>query len=252
DYERRVATQFNHCTLTTQGEEEEFESLSTGVSSSIIPNGVDTQYFARAGRSGLTDPVILLLGRMDYFPNIDAARHFAESIFPMVRRKIPAAKFLIVGSNPARPVQRLERIEGVSVTGYVPDVRQHVKEAAVSVAPLRIARGTQNKILESMALGIPVVATPQAAKGIQAIAGQHLLVAEQPAQFAERVIEVLTNETLRRAVADGAREHLEHTHNWAAAMKLLDDLLTEQVRKSNRGIVNAGLAVARCSQARFS
>src|SRR5204863_8321585 len=128
----------------------------------------------------------------DYFPNIDGVCYFAEDVFPLVRQKIPNAKFIIVGSDPSRRIRELQRIAGISVTGHVADVRTYLEDAAVSIAPLRIARGTQNKILESMAMGIPVITTPQAAKGIQAIPGHHMLVAEHAPSFAEKVIEVLT------------------------------------------------------------
>jgi len=104
--------------------------------------------------------------------------YFAKEIFPLIRRNIPRAEFRIVGSKPPRAIKKLQAMTGVSVTGHVPDVRPYMHDAAVSIAPLRMARGTQNKILESMAMGVPVVATPQAAKRIQAIPQKHLLVGD--------------------------------------------------------------------------
>ncbi len=197
NYERNVASKFHHCTVTTHGEKEEFESLSTGVPCAVIPNGVDTGYFAKVDSEDSKLPIITFLGRMDYFPNIDGVCYFAEEIFPLVQRQIADARFVVVGSDPSRRVRALERLPGVSVTGHVPDVRSYVKDAAVTVAPLRIARGTQNKILESMAMGIPVIATPQAAKGIQAVPGTHLLVAESPEKFAQDVVRLLSQPALK-------------------------------------------------------
>jgi sugar transferase (PEP-CTERM/EpsH1 system associated) len=225
DYERNIASRFHHCTVTTQGEKDEFESLATGRPCTVIPNGVDTTYFGDIQRIASNEPLIAFLGRMDYFPNIDGVCHFAEQVFPLVRRKVPGARFVIVGSDPSRRVRALASIEGVTVTGHVPDVRSYVQNAALTVAPLRIARGTQNKILESMAMGIPVVASPQAAKGIQADPGTHLLVAESPEKFAQHVIDLLLNATLRNELAERARRHLRDSHNWAASLGVLDSLL---------------------------
>src|SRR5262249_45828570 len=150
----------------------------------------------------------------DYFPNIDAVCYFASEILPQVRKAKPNVKFRIIGSNPSRRVRQLARLHGVTVTGHVPDVRPHVRGAAVSVAPLRIARGTQNKILESMAMGIPVVASPQAAKGILANEMEHFLVADNPTLFADHVVNLLKDYRLRRHLAEAARERIEKSHSW--------------------------------------
>jgi glycosyltransferase involved in cell wall biosynthesis len=114
---------------------------------------------------------------------------------------------------------------GVVVTGHVPDVRQYIEGAAVSVAPLRIARGTQNKILESMSMGIPVVASPQAAKGILAKDQEHFLVADNPALFAKHVMDLLKDHNMRRRLATAARSQIQKCHSWPHSMAALDSLL---------------------------
>lgn len=111
------------------------------------------------------------------------------------------------------------------MTGHVSDVRPYLNDAAVSIAPLRIARGTQNKILESMAMGVPVVATPQAAKGIQAIPGKHLLVADQAKDFADYVVTLLENGELRQKFSDAGRRQVEDAHTWSVSMKIIDQIL---------------------------
>src|SRR5205085_11021205 len=131
--------------------------------------------------------------------------------------------FHIVGSNPSGKIRTLaKKLRNTVVTGHVPDVRGYVRAAAVAVAPLRIARGTQNKILECMAMGIPVVATPQAAKGIQAVAGRDLLVGETDEGFAQGVIELLRSNSLRDTVSDAGRKQVERTHLWPVSLKILD------------------------------
>jgi polysaccharide biosynthesis protein PslH len=224
-YERSIAGLVDRCTVTTAGEQEEFESLQVCTPRTIIPNGVDTSYFSPANVSTGTASSIVFLGRMDYFPNIDGVCYFAEHILPLIRKAAPEVEFRIVGSNPARRIRELGKKPGIVVTGHVPDVRRYLQDGAIAVAPLRIARGTQNKILESMAMGIPVVATPNAAKGIQAVAGRDLLVADTPHAFADQVLALLQNLQLRRTLSEAARRQVERAHLWPVSMNILDSTI---------------------------
>ena len=113
------------------------------------------------------------------------------------------------------------------MTGHVTDIRSYLRDAAVSIAPLKIARGTQNKILESMAMGIPVVATPEAAKSVSAIPGRDLIVAEDTEAFANHVVNLLGNSDLRRNLSRAARRQVENAHLWPNSMAILDNLLNE-------------------------
>jgi glycosyltransferase involved in cell wall biosynthesis len=164
---------------------------------------------------------------MDYFPNVDGINFFAKEIFPLIRNKRPGAALRIVGSNPVKSVQELAKGPNVSVTGYVADVRQAMSDAAVSIAPLRIARGTQNKILESMAMGIPVVATSKAAKGLGVNAQARLLIADDRQTFADQVISVLDDDDLGMRLSAGGREYVEAELSWSNALLRLDDLLAK-------------------------
>lgn len=226
-YEQQLATSFHWCTLTTPGELEEFKKLNVDRPHRVIPNGVDGSYFHPNGGPSKAKPVVVFLGRMDYYPNIDGVLHFTEKVFPRIRAAVPDVEFRIIGSNPTPAVQRLRDIPGVVVTGHVPDIRPYLSDAVVSVAPLRMARGTQNKILESMALGIPVVATFQAAKGVDAVPGKHLLVADDPENFARRVLEILEGAQLHSQLTKAGRQQVEAAHVWSTSMKILDKLLAE-------------------------
>jgi sugar transferase (PEP-CTERM/EpsH1 system associated) len=226
-FEKRAARSFDRCTVTTRGEWEEYQTMEVPTPCSVIPNGVDTEYFHPQASvpPPLAAPVIVFLGRMDYFPNIDGISDFARNVLPQVRASIPNAELRIVGSNPSASVRSLEQLPGVKVTGHVPDVRPYLAEATVAIAPLRIARGTQNKVLECMAAGVPVVSSPQAARGIQAVPGEHLLVAEEARSFVGQVLDVIRNPELRSRLAAQGRQQVLNTHSWSASMKLLDELI---------------------------
>ncbi|MGH7815981.1 MAG: TIGR03087 family PEP-CTERM/XrtA system glycosyltransferase, partial [Candidatus Binatia bacterium] len=136
---------------------------------------------------------LVFVGTMDYSPNIDAVRYFAHDIFPLIRQKFSRSVFEIIGRRPPKSVRRLSRIDGVRVVGEVDDVRAYLIRADVSVAPMRIARGVQNKVLEAMAVGVPVVATPPAIEGIEVRDGEEVLIGTTPEEFANQVIRVLSD-----------------------------------------------------------
>jgi sugar transferase (PEP-CTERM/EpsH1 system associated) len=224
-HEREMGAYFAHCCVTTNSELTEFNSLGLSAPCSVIPNGVDFSYFTpQSGREG-DNPVIVFVGRMDYFPNVDGVLQFARDTFPRIRAEVPNVELRIIGSDPTRTVLELAQTPGIRVTGYVPDIRPHVTDATLAIAPLRIARGTQNKILEMMACGIPVVASPQAAKGIQATPGEHLVVGANAEDFACQVIKLLRTRDLRQRFSHAGRRQVERAHSWRAAMRILDRVL---------------------------
>ncbi|MDO9635965.1 MAG: glycosyltransferase, partial [Thiobacillus sp.] len=187
-------------------------------------NGVDAEYFspARDYPNPYADDVrgVVFTGAMDYWPNIDAVTWFAERIFPAVREAVPTAQFTIVGSRPGEAVCALARQPGVIVTGGVPDVRPYLAHAACAVAPLRIARGVQNKVLEAMAMARPVVASAQAAEGIRAEAGRDYLLAQGEADFARAVVSCLQ----ARASAALARDCILANYDWGRNLAAIDSL----------------------------
>lgn len=192
----------------------------------VVGNGVDTVRFDPAAFGSMCpEPgLITFTGRMDYHPNVDAVVWFAREIFPLVLAKSPAARFRIVGAAPSPAVKALAAVPGVEVTGAVEDVRPHYAAAAVSVAPLRIARGVQNKVLEAMAMARSVVVTPAALDGIDALAEEHVLVAEGAQAFAEAVVRVLAGEAPRDLGASARARVLSH-HAWGAHLAHLDAIL---------------------------
>src|SRR5882724_930622 len=230
-FEKLVADSSTHCTFTTRGELEAFQALGLSKPLTVIPNGVDTGYFHRENLAPANSKVLAFLGRMDYFPNIDGICWFVKQVFGSIRAQIPDAELRIIGSNPIRAVQELAKIPGVTVTGFVPDVRPYLADAAVAIAPLRLARGTQNKILECMGLGLPVVTTPEAARGIQATPGDHLLVANSAEKQIQFIVELLRNPARRSQIGEAGRIQVESAHQWPASMRILDEVLSSVSKK---------------------
>lgn len=191
----------------------------------VVPNGVDCNYFdpALLPQKERADPVILFTGTMDYYPNVDAVSWFARAIFPQIRAAIPNARFQIVGTSPAQAVQALTQQSGIEVTGAVPDIRPYYADAAVCVAPLRIARGIQNKVLEAMAMAKPMIASPNALDGISATAGEHVLVAGNEADFAKATIKVLREGA--GAMGPKARANVLAHHAWSVQLAKLDAII---------------------------
>jgi sugar transferase (PEP-CTERM/EpsH1 system associated) len=228
-YEGQVARWARLCILATAADEALLKSFAPWAVTTVIPNGVDLDRFAPAAEPA-SQPTLIFTGAMDYFPNVDAVTHFCTAIYPAVRRAVPAARCLIVGLNPAPAVQRLAELPGVTVTGAVPDVRPYYQQAAVCVAPLRMARGIQNKVLQAMAMGLPVVATRRACEGIEARPDHELIVEDDPEAFASRIVALLESPALRAELGRRGRAFVEARHSWPAALGLLDDLLASATR----------------------
>lgn len=190
--------------VTTPTELDDLKEMAPEANATVISNGVDIGYF-RSSEGPYQTEKICFLGRMDYFPNEDAVRWFALEVLPLIRAHRPGTRFSIVGANPGPKVRALERTSGVEVTGRVPDVRQHVGASALSVAPLRVARGVQNKILESAAMGVPVVCTSAAARGLPPSVGHHVTIADTAGAMAEACLRILGDRSEQRRLGEASR-----------------------------------------------
>lgn len=222
--EKALAKRFDLCSCTTKAELETLESYGIDNPSDWFPNGVDLDFF-QPSHNAYDPDQICFIGRMDYFPNIQAMKQFVETTLPLIRAERPQTKLSIVGASPVASVRALAQVEGVTVTGTVPDTRPYVSDAALCVAPLEIARGTQNKILESLAMGVPVVTSSQAAGGVDAVPGEHFLVADDPAATAAAVVRLLDDPVERQRFAAAGRARMETHHSWARSMVLLDKII---------------------------
>jgi len=226
-FERRAALAFDHTIFVSDEESRRFVELAPDCAGRVgaVDNGVDlvrfdpTRSYPNPYRTSA--PKIVFTGTMGYRPNVDAVSWFVAEVMPRLRAGGGVSpEFHIVGANPSAAVRALASQPDVHVTGTVPDVRPYIAHATVSVAPLRIARGIQNKVLEAMAMARPVVATPQAFEGVRATPGRDLLVAADAAQTAQRVAEVISGQHAGLGAAGQAAVTVGHV--WEAALQRLD------------------------------
>jgi sugar transferase (PEP-CTERM/EpsH1 system associated) len=223
-YERGIAHGFSHALVCTAAEREDFARLFPGAAVSLVGNGVDLEYFRSPG--AVKEPGSLVFtGVMDYFPNVDAVEWFCDAILPLVRAQIPQARLTICGSRPTAAVRQLAKREGVRVTGWVPDTRPYLDTAEVFVAPLRVARGVQNKLLEALAMGLPCIASAIAWRGTTVGRGNGILVADNAAEFAAHVIRLLRDSAFRAETAKKAREAAEAQYRWEGQLAALDRVI---------------------------
>lgn len=231
--ETELTRRFDLCSCTTRDELATLRGLGATSPCGWFPNGVDTDYF-QPSRDAYDADTICFLGRMDYFPNQECVLRFCAETLPLLRRRRPGLQFHIIGAAPGAAVRRLSRQPGVVVTGTVDDVRPHLRRAALSVAPLRIARGTQNKVLHSLAMGVPVVCSPLVARGVDAVAGEHLLTATDAAECAAAILRVLDDAGERRRLAEAGRARMLSHHDWGGSMRRFDRLVEECLASHSR------------------
>lgn len=206
-----------------------FRRLAPGAAARVfaIRNGVDAFFFApgaspKAAIMGV-GPRVVFTGAMDYWANVEGVCWFAERIWPLIRARVGNAELAIVGMRPAPQVRALAQLPGIMVTGSVPDVRPYLAGAHVAVAPLRIARGVQNKVLEAMAMELPVVTTPLAAQGLDVPPPADVELKEDPAEFAAAVVARLMPASASRAPANRAYV-LEH-YDWSTNLRRFTDIV---------------------------
>ena len=230
-YEDEVARIFDHSVFVSEEEAKVFRQRGRDRPVSVISNGVDLDYFSppsdRWSRPYL--PIIAFTGTMDYFPNVDAVSYFCRQVFPLISAVLPQAHFYIVGRNPAGLVKKLGREPQVTVTGSVPDVRPYLARSRVVVAPFRVGRGIQNKILEAMACGIPVVGTTTAFQGLEVKKGDgfRMVPDDNPDEFAAEVLRLLKDLDWWRCCSFQAKSYADRFHRWQDQVTRLNLLLRE-------------------------
>ncbi len=230
DFERRVAAAFDVSLFVSANEAALFRTIAPESAHKVfhVGNGVDSEYFSPERRYedpfGGQEDILVFTGAMDYWPNVDAVRWIANYALPRIRDKVPAARLVIVGSNPSSAVRRLARLPGVTVTGRVADVRPYLAHAAAVVVPLRVSRGVQNKVLEAMAMARSVIATPCALEGITAEPGHDVVMATADDAFVAETTEILLGNK-PHAIGTNARARVLDDYRWSASLARLEALI---------------------------
>jgi polysaccharide biosynthesis protein PslH len=242
EYEYRIAARFANTVVTTGREAallDRLDEFTRRARLRTIANGVDLEHFQSSFQAPDTiSPRLVFVGAMDHFANIEGARYFAEEVFPLIRSRESRAKFSIIGANPTDQVKKLARYPGVIVTGEAPDARSYLREATLCVVPLRRARGAQNEIIEAMAAGKAVIASPEAVAGLRVVNGEHLMIADSPRKFADATLDVIHDASLRETLETQSRRFVEAEHDWKFLLQKIVDLV-ETVGAREHNIVRS-------------
>ncbi len=227
EYERRLCERASSTLLTTEREAHLMREICPGARIRVISNGVDTEYFKRIGKPSGSPaaPAVVFTGDMSYFPNEAAVTYFAREVFPAIRKSIANVRFLIVGRDPTNKVRQLQKLEGVEVTGPVPDVRPYLERAQVSVAPFSLSAGIPNKILEAMAFGLPVVGTACAVQGLSPQVAATVDIAGNAEEFARKTVCLLSDPELARSKGAESRRRVAAAYQWSRSIRQLLDVV---------------------------
>lgn len=228
-YEVEMYSKFDLCTVVSPVDGASLQKSRPDLKIAVVGNGVDTTHFHPADIEADGSCALVFVGVMDYPPNVDAVRHFANDVFPEVRQRVPSARFLIVGRSGSQETLGLRGAANVEIIGTVPDVRPFVWQSAIFICPMRFGSGVKNKVLEAMAMAKPVVGTPLAYEGLEVVSGEHVVAASEACGLAESIIDLLSNEEKRRELGRKARKLVETKYSWQSAADRLDSLLENVV-----------------------
>jgi polysaccharide biosynthesis protein PslH len=231
-FERALCLAADGVVAASDADAAALRALCPDVAHLVVPNGVDVLRY----HPGLPDalplahPAVVFTGKMDYRPNVDAVLWFGHTIWPRIHAERPDAVLYIVGKSPHPRLAALSKSPGVVITGYVPDILPYFGGADVYVVPMRIGGGTRLKILEAMSAGLALVTTTLGIEGIQAVAGEHALIADEPAAFAAAVLELLDHEPKRRSLGTAARELALNEYDWRRIVPRLEPMYAQLAR----------------------
>ncbi len=228
-YESWMFEGFQRVVVVSDKDARMLGALNPGLRLEVIPNGVDVEHFTPTGHEP-GKPVLLFTGNFAYWPNVDAAMRLIKQIFPQVKRAVPQAEVLIVGSNPPPELRALQGGE-VHIAGHVPDLRPYFENALLYVSALRLGAGIKNKILEAMAMQTAVVATPLSCDGINVTHGQNVILAKRTEDLTKAVIRMLQDTRLRRQIAAGGRELVEKHYTWRCVANAYETLYETVIRE---------------------
>jgi len=221
-YETEIAKWFDQVTMVSSLDMQCLLSNDSKLPVSVVPMGVDLDYYQPGSRSDELN--LLFTGTIRYFPNKDAVLYFYHEIFPLIKESVPKAKFYVVGNSPPKSITNLMGKGDIVVTGRVEDVRPYFDKSAVFVCPLRSGSGMQAKLLEAMAMGVPIVTTSMGADAFDAVLEKDMMVADDPKLFAKKVVQLLKDRELRQNIALSARNLVEKKYGWSSVVGQFDEI----------------------------
>jgi hypothetical protein len=225
EYERRKMPLYEAAVVCSEQDAAVVQTEAPQSELLVIPNGADLTEFVPSGVQG-GPPILLYVGSMYYYPNVDAVKYFFDHIWKAIRELIPEVQLRVVGHSPPPEIRSLGRVSGITVTGSVPDVRPYYAEATVLIVPLRLGGGTRLKIVEAMAMGVPVVSTSVGAEGLDTHPGEDILIADDAVSFTKQTVRLLQNPQLRHRIATGGRL-LAKRYDWLTLAQPLVGLVEQ-------------------------
>jgi sugar transferase (PEP-CTERM/EpsH1 system associated) len=216
--------------LVCSREDQAYLQTERGVKNiEVLPNGVDLTTFSSEGHNYAIDKTILFTGNMDYAPNVDAVQYFVQDIFPLIRQQIPDVQFVIAGQRPVKKVLELAS-ESVTVTGFVKNLQEMYAQASIVVAPLRFGAGTQNKVLEAMAMGVPIVSRNIGFNGLNIQSGEGVILALETVVFAQECVDLLKSASKRATIGKAGKEIIRTRYDWDVVAQMLEDYLLSIIK----------------------
>ncbi|HKI03246.1 MAG TPA: TIGR03087 family PEP-CTERM/XrtA system glycosyltransferase [Thermoanaerobaculia bacterium] len=232
-YEASLAERFHRIFLATGNETRLYKSFAPQAKVETVLSGVDFDFFQPLELPKSAHPALVFTGQMDYFANVDGIVHFAREVFPRLRQRFPDLELLVVGRAPIAAVRDLGELPGVQVTGAVGDVRPFLARAWVFVAPLRIAQGVQNKVLEAIASNVPVVCSERVLAGLSDggfRSGRDLLAASSNEEMERAIASLIEDPAARQRLAESARQRLTATYRWGTNLERMEELVGASAR----------------------
>ena len=231
-WERETYRGFSSVVVVTEQDAAALRALDRAIPAVVVPNGVDAEHYAPRPGAVADAGLVVFTGAMQWAPNVDAARFLAREVLPLLRRDVTDARVALVGRTPAAAVCELAELDGVRVTGAVPDIRDWLLRAEVFACPMVSGTGIKNKLLEAMACGLACVVTPLACQGLEVRDGDELLVADGATAMSEQIARLLRDPALRARVGGAARDYVVRHHSWSAVGRTYESLLLGATRTS--------------------